>query len=310
MRHRAWILASVTLAAAACSQPDPLAEQRSVCGSATAEAEAKVAACTELLDSGKLDVANRSIALSNRGGASEEAGDVTAALRDFQAALEADPENLRAVRGRAAILIASGQLDAAEPLVDRLIASGEFGDIAHYLKGDILAQRHDAAGALAAYDAAIQGNSRFAEAFAARGRVKQGQSDYAGALADFDAALAINPQFTPALAGRCWARVLIKDGDAVAARADADAAAVADPRDVRAQMCRGLLQLRAQEWEGARQSYDAALAVEAGNPTALFGRGIARRRAGDDAGREDMNLARDFDRRIGEEFRGLGVETF
>ncbi len=310
MKFRKFMFVSVVFATAACSPPDPLAEQRSVCGSSTAEAEAKMAACTALLDSGKLDTANRSIALANRGGASEAAGDVTAALRDFQAALEADPENLRAVRGRAAILIASGQLDAAEPLVDRLIASGELKDIAYYLKGDIRSQRSDAAGALAAYDAAIQANSRFAEALAGRGRIKQGQSDHAGALADFDAALAINPQLTPALAGRCWARVLMKDGDIGAARSDADAAAAADPRDVRAQMCRGLLQLRAQEWEAAQESYDAALAVEAGNPTALFGRGIARRRAGDDAGREDMNLARDFDRHIGEQFRDLGVETF
>ncbi len=300
----------VAMGLGACAKSDPLASVREACGGGAVETEAKIAACSELIESGKLDEANRSIALSNRGAAYDEGGDVIAAKRDFEAALKADSENMRAVRGRASILIASGQLDAAEPLVDRLLASGELGDVAHYLKGEIHSRRGDAPAAIADFDAAIAANRGFAQAFASRGRVKQGEGDQAGALADFDAALEINPQFSPALAGRCWARVLMEQGDLTAARADADAAALADPRDVRAQSCRGLLQLRAREWDGARDSYDAVLAVESGNPTALFGRGIARRRGGDDSGREDMNLARDFDRHIGERFDDLGVETY
>ena len=171
--------------------------------------------------------------------------------------------------------------------------------------------RSDAGAAIAAYDAAIAANPRFAQAFASRGRIKQGESDHAGALADFDAALEVN-RATFAGAGRAL----------LGARADGGRRrshwrartptppSTADPRDTSAQLCRGLLQLRAEEWEGAREIYDAVLALESGNPTALFGRGIARRRAGDPAGREDMNLARDFDRHIGERFDDMGVETF
>lgn len=209
MGFRGLVLAGiVAVALGACAKPDPLAEAREACGGAAVETEAKIAACSELIESGKLDEANRSIALSNRGAAYDEGGDVIAAKRDFEAALKADSANMRAVRGRASILIASGQLDAAEPLVDQLLASGELGDVAHYLKGEILSRRRDAPGAIAAFDAAIAANQRFAQAFASRGRVKQGENDQAGALADFDAALAINPQLSPALAGRCWARVL------------------------------------------------------------------------------------------------------
>jgi len=75
-------------------------------------------------------------------------------------------------------------------------------------------------------------------------------------------------------------------------------------------VCRGILQLRNREWGGARTSFEAALAREPGNPVALFGRGVARRRGGDDDGREDMNRARDFDRHIGEKFDAWGVDTF
>ena len=71
-----------------------------------------------------------------------------------------------------------------------------------------------------------------------------------------------------------------------------------------------MLQLRGGEWADARTSFEAALAVEPGNPTALFGRGVARRRGGDSDGSDDMNLARDFDRHIGEAFDDMGVRTF
>lgn len=310
MAVRALVGLLVVLAVAACAEPDPLAQARAACGNPGLETEAKIEACTTLIEADALDDVNRSVALANRGAAYDEGGDVTAALRDFEAAIEADAENMRAVRGQASILINSGQLDAAEPLVDRLIASGELSDIAHYLKGDILAQRGDVAGALASYDAAIAANPRFEQALVARGRAKQRQNDQAGAQSDYDAALAINPQLSPALSGRCWTLVLTKDGDVAHARADADAAVEIDPRDVSGHLCRGLLQLRAEQWEAARESYDAVLTLEPGNPTALFGRGVARRRAGDSAGRDDMNLARDFNGHVGEEFDDLGVDTF
>lgn len=307
---RSTLLLVLTIALAACAQPDPLAQARAACGNPGIETETKIEACSALIESDTLDDANLSVALANRASAYDEGGDVTRALRDFDAALDADSENMRAVRGRAAILINSGQLDAAEALVDRLVASGELSDVAHFLKGEIAAQRSDATTAIAAFDAAISANPRFEQALASRGRAKQMQGDHAGALADYDAALAINPQLSPALAGRCWARVLLKDTDTAQARADADAAAEIDPRDKRAQLCRGLLQLRAREWEAARESYDAVLTLEPGNPTALFGRGVARRRGGDREGTDDMNLARDFDRGVTREFGELGVETY
>jgi Flp pilus assembly protein TadD len=84
----------------------------------------------------------------------------------------------------------------------------------------------------------------------------------------------------------------------------------AAPENVEAQLCRGVLQLRGGDWANARAAFEAALAVEPGNPTALFGRGVARRRSGDNDGRDDMNRARDFDRHIGERFDELRVATF
>jgi len=313
MRSKVWLATVVlALALAACERhaEDPTSVAREVCADVGAEAEARIEACRTLIDSGALTVEERVRAFSNRGTAQYEAGDVTAALRDFNAALEMDGEAGGAMLGRAKILVESGQLDAAQPLVERLVASGRHLAEAHYLAGAIAQQRSDLDAAIEAYDASIAADVRFAPAYERRGSIKQGARDFAGAIEDYDAALRINGQLPRALAGRCWARVLMEGGDLEHARRDADAAATADPHNVPGQLCRGLLQLRSGEWAAARVSYEAALEVEPGNPTALFGRGVARRRSGDSDGREDMNRARDFDSHVGRQFEELGVRTY
>ncbi|HEX8902336.1 tetratricopeptide repeat protein [Vitreimonas sp.] len=300
------------LAVAACERtpPDPLAEARGLCADESAEAEARMEACGELINTGTLEEAERGVALARRGAATQEAGDVTDALRDYNAALAIDETNALALKGRASIMIASGQLDAAEPLVQSLLASGAYAADAHFFVGEMARLRGDPEAARVAYGEAISADRRYAPAYASRGLIKQNALDYAGAIEDYSAALNINPQLTTAMAGRCWSNVLMQDGNLGRARSDADAAAQADPRNVQAQLCRGLLQLRAGEWEGAQASYEAALEVEPGNPSALFGRGVARRRSGDNEGRDDMNRARDFEPHIARAFEDLGVRTY
>lgn len=310
---RSWgvVVLAGAMALAACEQrADPLAEARRTCADERAESEARTNACTTLVDSGVVEVAERAEALAHRGDATREAGDVTGALRDYNAALESSADLMRAVAGRAEVLIESGQLDAADPLVARLIESGEFPARAHFYAGEIARLRSDLPAATAAYDRAIQADDRHYMAFAERGRIKQSYEDYGGAIEDYDRAIAINPQYAPALAGRCWSRVLKDDGGLDQAREDANRAAEHAPRLVQGQLCRGLLQLRAGEWEGARTSYEAALEVEPGNPNALFGRGVARRRGGDRQGVQDMNQARDFEPHIARAFEELGVRTY
>jgi tetratricopeptide (TPR) repeat protein len=310
--RQVWLLgaAMAALALAACQPPDPLNEARQTCARAEAEAEARTQACTELLDSGELADADKAAAHANRGAAHYEAGDVTAALRDYEASLRIEPNMPLAIMGRAGILIDSGQLDAAEPLVQQLIESGEYAAQASYYAGNIALARGQSDAAIAAYDRAIAADGRHAFAYANRGAAKQRLENYAGAIEDYDAAVRINPQLPQAYAGLCWSRVLMEDGDQAQARSAADAAAAGDPRNVQGQLCRGLLQLRAGEWADAQASYEAALAVEPGNPTALFGRGIARRRGGDNTGTRDMNQAREFSPHVARAFEELGVRTY
>jgi len=308
---KALALTGCALALVACEPRanDPVAELAQTCADQNRDASARVAACTAAIDGGALDAAARVEAQAHRGSAHHISGQVTPALRDFEAVLRADPLNAEALEGRASILLASGQLDAAAPLVERLVTSGERLDRAHLMLGDIAYQHGNYTGAISEYNEAVRLNGQLALGYAHRARAKQSLEDHVGALADFDQAVRLDNDLVDARAGRCWLSV-VQNEQLERARADAETAVAAAPLSVEAQLCRGVLQLRGGEWANARASFEAALAVEPGNPTALFGRGVARRRSGDEDGREDMNQARDFDRHISETYRELRVETF
>jgi len=272
------------------------------------EAEAKIEACTAAAQDESLTPEQRSVAFSTRGEAQEEAGDVTAALRDYGAAVELDGENPAALVGRGRILLASGQLDAAEPAVRRAIELNQAAE-AYLILGQIQVRRGEFSEAITSFNSALSHEPRSAVALAGRARAKQRLNDLEGAANDYDQAIRADGNLAEARAGRCWLD-LNEERQLDRARQDADAAATADPRNVEGQLCRGILQLREGQWADAKTSFEAALAVESGNPIALFGRGVARRRSGDRDGTEDMNQARDFDGNIGQQFDRLGVRTY
>lgn len=303
-----WVLALSVLALAACQRDQAqLANPAAECESLR-DRDARIAACTAAAEDAQNSADVRAAALVTRAGLREESGEVTPALRDYEAALRLDEANARAALGRGRILLASGQLDAAEPLLVRAKEGGEAAQ-ASTLLGQIALRRSHFEEAIEHFNTALASSSNNAVALAGRARAKQRSNDLGGAASDYDAAIRADGALAEARAGRCWLD-LNENRNISRARSDAEAAIAADARNVEGQLCRGVLQLREGEWANARTSFEAALAVESGNPTALFGRGIARRRSGENAGREDMNLARDFDRHIGEEFDQMGVETY
>ncbi|MCC6787419.1 MAG: tetratricopeptide repeat protein [Hyphomonadaceae bacterium] len=305
--RKIWLVGALTaLALAACGRTD-VVDDSERCLTAQ-EAEAKIEACTAAAQNESLTPEQRSVAYSTRGDAQGEAGDVTAALRDYGSALELDEENLAALLGRGRILVASGQLDAAEPVLRRAIELHQSGE-ANDLVGQIMVRQGEFVEAITFFNAALNHDPRSATALAGRARAKQRLGDLDGAANDYDQAIRADGNLAVARAGRCWLD-LNENRELERARQDADAAVTADARNIDGQLCRGVLQLRDGQWADAKTSFEAALAVESGNPIALFGRGVARRRSGDRAGAEDMNQARDFDGHIGEQFDHLGVQTY
>lgn len=306
--RKVWLMAAAVAALAACqpSASDPLAEAQRACESA--KGQEQIAACTTVIDAEMVEAEARTEALTLRAAARREAGEVTAALRDYEAALQADETNVAALLGRADILLTSGQLDAASAMVERASATDRSGQ-AHLIMGRIAFHRGDYINAVTQLDSAIAQNGDLAQAYATRARVKKANNDREGARADFSDAIRRDGALAEARAGRC--RLNLEDNENLdQARDDAEAAALADPRNVEGQICRGVLQLREKQNAEALASFTAALAVEPGNPEALFGHGIARMRTGDSQGSRDMNRAREFSEHIGQRYEQLGVNTW
>ena len=305
-----WLGLAVAFGLTACDQaaPPPLTRERAACADVGAAPAAREAACGAVLAQDGLAGADRAAALAHRGAARRLRGDPTAAMADFNAALALDAEQVSAKLGRAEVLLASGQLDAAAPMIESLLQAPAPPARAHYLRGELYVRQGARASAIAEFDAAIAADARMADAFAQRGLARQAELDYAAAARDFDAAVRLNPRHAQARAGRCWNRIY-QEGDLGAAHTDAEAAIAADSGLVSAQLCRGLVMLRQENWAEARAAYDAVLTVEPVNSAALFGRGFARREAGERGeGAEDIRRAYEFNSDIDEEFERQGVD--
>src|SRR5688572_32962430 len=151
MRRMRWAVALAALSLAACGETavDPLAQAEADCASG------ELGACSVVLESTESNPVSRAVALTQRGWFKLSEADPSGAQADFRDALNLDATNMRAVLGRATILADSGQLDAAAPFVERVIASRTYVAEAQTIKARMAYRRGDLNGAAQAYDAAV-----------------------------------------------------------------------------------------------------------------------------------------------------------
>jgi tetratricopeptide (TPR) repeat protein len=314
MRRIGLVGLGLVLALGACdfiqpSQPeDPSGRLAAECADQRRDGAEREAACSQLLDLADIDQTVRAEALAHRGEVRRDGGQPTQALADFNAALAIAPEQSGAQLGKAAILIESGQLQAAEPMVEAVIERGELLGQAHLIRGNLRLRWGDVSRAVQDYDAAIAADSRLADAYAQRGSAKQGYEEFGQAREDFDRAINIESENAVARAGRCWNR-LLQDQGAGDARNDAEVAVRAAPEMFSAQTCLGMAALKVEDYPVALAAYEAAVAIEPGNAEALYGRGVARIRNGQRReGNDDVDQAQRFNSRADARFRALDVE--
>jgi len=307
---RVWRVLALAIGLAACGQTATTVKPGAACGQDGLSPADTIREGSAAIDQGALDDQARANALANRGFAQSAKDDPSAALRDFVAALALNPENIHAKLGRAQILADSGQLDAAQPLIDSVIASGQFKAEAYAVRGNINARRGDDAAAISDFDTALQANPRMASVLAYRGQLKQDRHDLPGARADFDAAITIDAHNAKALAGRCWNRVEVMGeatSDVDAARSDGEAAIAANSSLLDGQLCLGLVLMKQEQWSRARAVYNDAVTLSPANAAALYGRGVAAKKDGDSHGGADIDHAYQINSRIDAEFERLGV---
>jgi tetratricopeptide (TPR) repeat protein len=149
--------------------------------------------CSEIIDEGQQAPAILSTAHNNRGVAYKVKGEYDLALKDYDLAIELNPN-----------------------------AASHFNN-----RGVLYRLKHDYDRAIADYDEAIWLKSDYIAAFYNRALAYVDKGDYGRALADFGVVLQFNPKSALALYARGW--MLLKKGDAEAGNADIAAAKAINP---------------------------------------------------------------------------------
>jgi tetratricopeptide (TPR) repeat protein len=140
----------------------------------------------------------------------------------------------------------------------------------------------DISGATADYDRAIELDPKFAPAFLNRGNLRLGQGTFVDAITDFDRALELNPKDANACNLRGEAKV--SNGDLAGAIADYTRAIELRPLFVEALNNRQTVRDMAGDWDGLIADYNHAIAENPTRGDAYRDRAKAKQAKGDWAG--------------------------
>ncbi len=238
---------------------------------ATIPAEARIADCTMLIESGRVPPAELFHAVNSRGAAWYDNGDFERAIADFDrvielkpdyadgfynraiawsargdaeraiadysAAIRLQPDHARAYNNRGDLLDKTGEFERAIADYGKAIRLKPDYVPAFYNRGNAWLHKRDLDHAIADYGSAIRIDPGFADAFVARGIAWSGKGDPDRAIADFDKAIRLDPDRALAFNGRGNAWRL--KGDLARAIADYDAAIRLAPTDAKALSNRG-----------------------------------------------------------------------
>ena len=149
--------------------------------------------CSEIIEEGQQAPAILSLAHNNRGVAYKVKGEYDLALKDYDQAIQLNPN-----------------------------AASHYNN-----RGIIYRLKHDYDRAIADYDEAIWLKSDYVAAFYNRALTYADKGDYGRALSDFEVVLKFNPKSALALYARGW--MLLKKGDSEAGNADMAAAKAITP---------------------------------------------------------------------------------
>lgn len=182
----------LALAAAGCSdKAKEFKEITDACGKS--KGDAKVAACTRMIESGHWQGAELAMAYFNRGSAKYAQGDFDGSIADNTRAIELNPTL----------------------------------PYAFAMRGMAKGRKNDYADAIPDFERAMRVDPKYALAYTDRGYAKLATGNPAGALADFDRAIELDPRDGLAYSGRAF--VECANGDVEAALTDYNRSIGVDP---------------------------------------------------------------------------------
>lgn len=265
--------ALIVLLATACTRPgDAAAGNVEACADPSAPEKA-IAACSQLIESGKVTGWELGAAHFNRGVALSRIGDEDRALADLDIALSLVPgdPHIHGMRG-----------------------------VVHGMKGDLDA-------AIADFSDSIEGDPTLVDSLTNRGKALADKGEHARAIADLDRALELQPDNAFALNGRCWSRAVLNI-DLDAALADCDAGVAAGGEDLaNTYNSRGFVHFRRKEYREAIASYDASIQHNPRAASSYYVRGLARRALGEPGADADIDQGLSLEPGVRERYAGYGV---
>ena len=283
------VLVLLTVLAALLSLPLRGAAQSALaaqCADVSLGAASRVQACTAIIQDGASTDMELAVAYTNRGSALDQNGDYKAAIRDFDAALESQPDYAPAFNNRGSAHLSLRQYDRA----------------------------------IADFDEAIRIGPNSAVYYSNRGAAYLDAGDFERAGGDFDHAVLLDPTNQGIWGGRCLVHVI--QGDYKDAHFDCGRSTTLKVDNLEAWFGNALLYLKTGKTEDAQKAYSSVLylagrvsaasdspaAAISFKPSAFYGRGIAEQRRGDlRAAKADMDAALKLDPEVKARFAKWGV---
>jgi tetratricopeptide (TPR) repeat protein len=203
--------------------------------------DARIAACSLVIDAPNVSLAQKVEALIDRGALRAERNEDERAFADFAQALRFDASNTVAHIQRGLLHQKRG---AFGPAIIDFVAADQIDD-------------------------ASGGADYLAEAIAAQ------NAAYRSQLSRLDTEIAAKPDNPALYNNRCWLRAIVGE-ELDGALADCNHALELQPNAAEVLDSRGLVELKERNYEAALADYEAALADEPGYGHFLYGRGVAR----------------------------------
>ena len=244
------------------------------------DVDARISACSRIIDEvGGRNSSMRAGAFNNRGIAYFSKGEFDRALRDFDEAISAKPNNpvLRHNRGMA--LFNKGDNEAAIRAYEDAISIHPKYAIAHNDRANVFFRMKEYDKAISGYDDAVRLQPRDPVLYANRGNTYRMKGDYDRALRDFDDGIRLNPREAGSIYGR--SQVYADKGDTGRALADLDEAIRLRSDNGDYFNSRGFLLKQQGDYDRAIRDFDEAIKLKPKSAAAFGNRGDAWRLRGD-----------------------------
>jgi tetratricopeptide (TPR) repeat protein len=271
----AYMVAAV-LVTVGVSMPASAGMSQDLANCTAAQGRSSAAACTRVMDSGRLPREQFYIGYFNRGSGYRSAGDFDKALADFNKVVELKPRFARGYHMRGVVQDDLGARDKALADLDRAIELNSRDWSAYFSRATVLRANNDPDAALVDLATAADLKPKESKVILLRALINSDKGDYAAARADINKVISAGHERAAAYYAR--AAVAYQEGRLDAATADLDRVFALSESFPAAHMLMGRILEARGDTAGARARYRKAAGLAPGSFDARSARRTARDR--------------------------------